>query len=272
MSREKTKAELERELSQLKEAYRLRVIERDHAREVQDALENENKRLAGIISEALSEKRKAAQADLAEVQSGEQASAELRKENAEMQKEIDRLKEAYDGAARRNDELQNEVNKLQQRWMDEFNPEDEMLGRKVLEWQEINVVLAKHNIENSMVLDAELDMLKEYRRVVCNHGITNGQGELDNRLENLEELVKVCTDHGIKSWFDLQKRLDEIEDLRCKSCPEEYMKVFSKYGIDSAEKLDSTLEKWFKVRQCSIALRNDAPYLGSIADFIKELA
>lgn len=252
-------------------------------------------------------------------------------------KEHDRIaQENFEKAARRNDELQNEVNKLQQRWTDEFNPEDEMLGRKVLEWQEINAVLAKHNIENSTVLDAELDMLKEYRkvldrhssavhgaigaglldkllssreteifgypvadwkrvldensvdcpgklaaflegfekyrRVVRNHGITNGQDELDNRLEKLEELVKVCTDHGIKSWFDLQKRLDEIEDLRRQSCPEEYMKVFSKYGIDSAEKLDVTLEKWFKVKQCSILLKNNIPYFGSIADFIKELA
>ena len=155
-------------------------------------------------------------------------------------KEHDRIaQENFEKAARKNDELQNEVNKLRQRWTDEFNPEDELLGRKVLEWQEINVVLAKHNIENSMVLDAELDMLKEYRKVLDKHGIM-GPPYLDKRISQ--------------------------------SCPEEYMKVFSKYGIDSAEKLDGTLEKWFKVRQCSITLRNDIPYLGSIADFIKELA
>ena len=252
-------------------------------------------------------------------------------------KEHDRMaQENFEKAARKNDELQNEVNRLQQRWTDTFNPEDELLGRKALEWQEINVVLAKHNIENSMVLGSELDTLKEYRkvldrhssathgaigaglldkllsdretdvfgypvaywkkvldensvdcpgklsaflegfekyrRVVRNHGITNGQPGLDERLEKLEGLDKVCEEHGIKSWFDLQKRLDEIEDLRRQSCPEEYMKVFSEYGIDSAEKLAGILKKWRNIRQCSSILKNNMPYLGSITDLIKELA
>lgn len=252
-------------------------------------------------------------------------------------KEHDRMaQENFEKAARKNDELQNEVNKLRQRWTDEFNPEDEMLGRKVLEWQDINVVLAKHNIENSMVLGAELDTLKEYRkvldkhssathgaigaglldkllsdretdvfgypvadwkrvldensvdcpgklaaflegfekyrRVVRNHGITNGQPGLDERLEKLEGLDKVCKEHDIESWFDLQKRLDEIEDLRRQSCPEEYMKVFSEYGIDSAEKLADILKKWRNIRQCSSILKNNMPYLGNITDLIKELA
>ena len=164
--------------------------------------------------------------------------------------EHDRIaQENFEKAARKNDELQNEVNRLYQRWTDTFNPEDELLGRKVLEWQEINVVFAKHNIESADYLDME--------------------------LEKLKGLDKVCKEHGIESWFDLQKRLDEIEGLRRQSCPEEYMKVFSKYGIDSAEKLDGTLEKWSKVRQCSIALRNNLPYIGNIVDFVdlvKELA
>lgn len=177
----------------------------------------------------------------------------LEKENMDLKAVADDLEKQrreavqnFEKAARKNDELQNEVNKLYQRWTDTFNPEDELLGRKVLEWQEINVVLAKHNIESADSLDME--------------------------LEKLEGLDKVCKEHGIKTWFDLQKRLDEIEYLHRQSCPEEYMKVFSKYGIDSAEKLDVTLEKWFKVKQCSIILRNNIPYLGSITDFIKELA
>ncbi len=78
-------------------------------------------------------------------------------------KEHDRIaQENFEKASRRNDELQNEVNKLRQRWTDAFNPEDELLGRKVLEWQEINVVLAKHNIESTEALD---DRLQRYRKL-----------------------------------------------------------------------------------------------------------
>lgn len=145
----------------------------------------------------------------------------LEKENKDLKAVADDLEKqrkaavsAYDAAARKNDELQNEVNKLYQRWTDTFNPEDELLGRKVLEWQEINVVLAKHNIESAEKLDARLS----------------------------------C------------------------SCPEEYMKVFNKYGIGSAKNLEQAMGKLNRISVAAIALKNNVPYLGSIADLVKELA
>lgn len=153
-------------------------------------------------------------------------------------KEHDRIaQENFEKAARRNDELQNEVNKLRQRWTDEFNPEDELLGRKVLEWQEINVILAKHNIENSMVLDAELDMLKEYRKVLDRHGIV-GPKPLDERLSQ--------------------------------SCPEKYMEVFSKYGIDSAERLDQVLGVIRKIKQAAMASKLGIVDWCYIVDIMKD--
>ena len=155
-------------------------------------------------------------------------------------KEHDRIaQENFEAAARRNDVLLNEVNKLQQRWTDTFNPEDELLGRKVLEWQEINVTMAKHNIENAMVLESELDMLKEYRKVLDKHGVM-GPTYLDKRLSQ--------------------------------SCPEEYMKVFNKYGIGSVERLEQAMSKLNRISVAAIALKNNVPYLGSIADLVKELA
>jgi hypothetical protein len=144
--------------------------------------------------------------------------AELRKV-----KEHDRIaQENFEKAARKNDELQNEVNKLQQRWTDTFNPEDELLGRKVLEWQEINVVLAKHNIDSADSLETELEHLKAFRlRPVRGLGA---------------DWRDVIDKHGIES----AEKLDAI--LSC-SCPEEYMKVFSKYGVNSAERLDWLLNR-----------------------------
>ena len=159
--------------------------------------------------------------------------AELKKS-----KEHDRIaQENFEKVLRRNDELQNEVNKLRKRWTDEFNPEDEMLGRKVLEWQEINVILAKHNIENSMVLDAELDMLKEYRKVLDRHGIV-GPKPLDERLSQ--------------------------------SCPEKYMEVFSKYGIDSAERLDQVLGVIRKIKQAAMASKLGIVDWCYIVDIMKD--
>lgn len=161
--------------------------------------------------------------------------------------EHDRMaQENFEKAARRNDELQNEVNKLRQRWTDTFNPEDELLGRKVLEWQGINVVLAKHNIESADSLDME--------------------------LEKLEGLDKVCKEHGIKLWFDLQKRLDEIEDLRRQSCPEEYMKVFSEYGIDSAETLRNRLNSLNRIKELFNTIRSSVPGFNNIVDLVNKLS
>lgn len=155
-------------------------------------------------------------------------------------KEHDQMaQENFEKATRRNDELQNEVNKLQQRWTDTFNPEDEMLGRKVLEWQEINVVLAKHNIENSMVLDAELDMLKEYRKVLGKHGIV-GPKPLDERLSQ--------------------------------SCPEEYMHVFNEYGIDSAETLRKRLNSLNKIKELFNTIRSSVPGFNNIVDLVNKLS
>lgn len=161
------------------------------------------------------------------------------KERDDLKKEWRELKENFEKAARKNDELQNEVNKLQHRWTSEPHPKDELLGRTIEEWQELNEILAKYNINDS--------------------------GSLDDKLLFLEAFHQVLKKRNMIGPLDLDKRLSQ-------SCPEEYMKVFSKYGIDSAEKLDQVLEKWFKVRQCSIILRNNIPYLGNIADFIKELA
>ena len=95
----------------------------------------------------------------------------------------------FETASRKNNELQNEVNKLRQRWMDEFNPEDELLGRKVLEWQEINVVLAKHNIESSEKLDVRLSCScpEDYMKVFCKYGV-NSSERLDWLLNRLKEL------------------------------------------------------------------------------------
>lgn len=161
--------------------------------------------------------------------------------------EHDRMaQENFEKAARRNDELQNEVNKLRQRWTDTFNPEDELLGRKVLEWQDINVVLAKYNIESADSLDME--------------------------LEKLEGLDKVCKEHGIKLWFDLQKRLDEIEDLRRQSCPEEYMKVFSEYGIDSAETLRNRLNSLNRIKELFNTIRSSVPGFNNIVDLVNKLS
>ena len=129
--------------------------------------------------------------------------------------EHDRItQENFEKAARKNDELQNEVNKLQQRWTDTFNPEDELLGRKVLEWQQINAILAKHNIESAEKLDARLS----------------------------------C------------------------SVPEEYMKVFNRYGIGSVERLEQAMSKLNRISTAAIALRNNLPYIGNIVDLVKELA
>lgn len=153
-------------------------------------------------------------------------------------KEHDRIaQENFEKAARRNDELQNEVNKLQQRWTDTFNPEDELLGRKVLEWQQINAILAKHNIENAMVLESELDMLKEYRKVLGKHGIV-GPKPLDEHLSQ--------------------------------SCPEKYMEVFSKYGIDSAERLDQVLGVIRKIKQAATASRLGIVDWCYIVDIMKD--
>lgn len=152
--------------------------------------------------------------------------------------EHDRIaQENFEKAARRNDELQNEVNKLQQRWTDTFNPEDELLGRKVLEWQEINVTMAKHNIENAMVLESELGMLKEYRKVLDKHGIM-GPPYLDKRLSQ--------------------------------SCPEKYMEVFSKYGIDSAERLDQVLGVIRKIKQAATASKLGIVDWCYIVDIMKD--
>ena len=130
-------------------------------------------------------------------------------------KEHDRIaQENFEKAARKNDELQNEVNKLQQRWTDTFNPEDEMLGRKVLEWQQINAILAKHSIESAEKLDARLS----------------------------------C------------------------SVPEEYMKVFNRYGIGSVERLEQAMSKLNRISTAAIALKNNLPYIGNIVDLVKELA
>lgn len=168
--------------------------------------------------------------------------AELRKV-----KEHDRMaQENFEKAARKNDELQNEVNKLYQRWTDTFNPEDELLGRKVLEWQEINVVFAKHNIESADSLDME--------------------------LEKLEGLDKVCKERGIKTWFDLRKRLDEIEDLRHQSCPEEYMHVFNEYGIDSAETLCKRLNSLNRIKELFNTIRSSIPGFNDIVDLVNKLS
>lgn len=146
---------------------------------------------------------------LAQVRKLEKENMDLKAVADDLEKQRREAVQNFEKAARRNDELQNEVNKLQQRWTDEFNPEDEMLGRKVLEWQQINAILAKHNIENAMVLESELDMLKEYRKVLDKHGVM-GPPYLDKRLSQ--------------------------------SCPEKYMEIFRKYGIDSAEGLDELLK------------------------------
>lgn len=121
--------------------------------------------------------------------------------------EHDRMaQENFEKAARRNDELQNEVNKLRQRWTDTFNPEDELLGRKVLEWQDINVVLAKYGIDSAETLDKMISLLKarnmcrslgsEWRDVVDKHHVAT-YFDLENRLSLLEKYQSAA--------YDLQK-------------------------------------------------------------------
>ena len=120
----------------------------------------------------------------------------LEKENKDLKAVADDLekqrKEAvqnFETASRKNDELQNEVNKLYQRWTDTFNPEDEILGRKVLEWQDINVILAKHNIESSEKLDVRLSCScpEDYMKVFCKYGVNSAE-RLDWLLNRLKEL------------------------------------------------------------------------------------
>ena len=121
--------------------------------------------------------------------------------------EHDRIaQENFEKAARKNDELQNEVNKLRQRWTDKFNPEDELLGRKVLEWQEINVILAKYGIDSAETLDKMISLLKarnmfrslgsEWRDVVDKHHVVT-YFDLENRLSLLEKYQSAA--------YDLQK-------------------------------------------------------------------
>lgn len=113
-------------------------------------------------------------------------------------KEHDRIaQENFEKAARRNDELQCEVNKLQQRWTDTFNPEDELLGRKVLEWQEINAVLSKYGISSPEILDNMISLLKaknlyrslgsEWRDVVEKYHVASPD-ELDKCLDQRQRM------------------------------------------------------------------------------------
>lgn len=113
-------------------------------------------------------------------------------------KEHDRIaQENFEKASRKNDELQNEVNKLQQRWTDTFNPEDELLGRKVLEWQEINAVLSKYGISSPEILDNMISLLKaknlyrslgsEWRDVVEKYHVANPD-ELDRCLDQRQRM------------------------------------------------------------------------------------
>jgi len=201
--------------------------------------------------------------------------AELRK-----LKEHDQIaQENFEKVLRRNDELQNEVNKLRQRWTDEFNPEDELLGRKVLEWQDINAVLAKHNIENSMVLGAELDTLKEYRKVLNKHSSAAngfiGPGPLDESLERLERFQQmlrdwhfrtidefstyvnglhnykiICEQNLIGSTDELKKSFDELKAFRLhpiRGLGEAWRDVVDRHNVQSASDLEnrlSLLEKY----------------------------
>jgi len=128
------------------------------------------------------------------------------RERDDLKKELSELKENLEKAARRNGELQNEVNKLYQRWTDTFNPEDEMLGRKVLEWQDINVVLTKYGIDSAETLDKMISLLKarnmcrslgsEWRDVVDKHHVAT-YFDLENRLSLLEKYQSAA--------YDLQK-------------------------------------------------------------------
>lgn len=200
-------------------------------------------------------------------------------------KERDRIaKENFEKVIRRNDELQNEVNKLQQRWTDKFNPEDELLGRTVLEWQDINVILAKHNIENSMVLGAELDMLKEYRKVLDKHCII-GPSHLDKSLEQHERFQQmlqdrhfqtidefstyinelnnykvICGQNLIGSTDELKKSLDELKTFRLspfRSLGKEWRDVVDKYHVASANELDKCLNQRQRMHHTLHVLKKD---------------
>jgi chromosome segregation ATPase len=241
---------------------RIAALNKEHDTQVESyrKVVEENKRLQNELAEA-SEKVNSAKHEIAGVRVALNREAgeaqkwrtwyddlktlwdKVRKERDDLKHVADDLekqrKEAvqnFETASRRNDELQDRVNMLQRRWTDEFSPEDEMLGRKVLEWQEINVALAKRNIENAMVLDAELDTLNEYRKVLDKHGVM-GPPYLDRRLSQ--------------------------------SCPEEYMKVLSKYGIDSAEALDDRLSRHKKLTEAIVEAKCRLPAIGYLAEVFR---
>lgn len=150
--------------------------------------------------------------------------AELRKV-----KEHDRIaQENFEKASRRNDELQNEVNRLQQRWTDTFNPEDEMLGRKVWEWQEINVVLAKHNISSPESLDDRLCQL----------------GPSGKPMTFYHDVDSVLDKHGIDSAETLDKMISLLKARNmCRSLGSEWRDVVDKYRVGSPGELDRMLDQ-----------------------------
>jgi len=155
---------------------------------------------------------------LANVRRLEKENKDLKAVSDDLEKQRKEAVQSFEAASRRNDELQNEVNKLQQRWTDTFNPEDEMLGRKVWEWQDINVILAKHNIENSMVLGAELDTLKEYRKVLDKHSYAAdgfiGPGPLDKSLEQLDRFQQMLRDWHFRTIDEFSTYINELHNYK----------------------------------------------------------
>lgn len=152
------------------------------------------------------------------------AEKELRKA-----KEHDRIaQENFEKAARKNDELQNEVNRLQQRWTDTFNPEDEMLGRKVWEWQEINVVLAKHNISSPESLDDRLCQL----------------GPSGKPMTFYHDVDSVLDKHGIGSADSLDRVISIFKERNlCRGLDSEWRDVVDKYRVNSPGELDRMLDQ-----------------------------
>ena len=219
---------------------------------------------------------------------GEEGCTMWREDSWKNRDERDHYKKIYEAAARKNDELQCEVNKLtqdntalhdrvnilEQRWTGTFNPEDELLGRKMLEWQDINVILAKHNIENSMVLGAELDMLKDYRGVIIKYNIPGAKAldESLKRLERFQQMLRdwnfqmidefstyvnglhnykiICEQNLISSTDELKKSLDELKTFRLspfRSLGTEWRDVVDKHHVVNYCDLEnrlSLLEKY----------------------------
>ena len=160
---------------------------------------------------------------------GEEGCTMWREDSWKNRDERDHYKKIYEAAARKNDELQCEVNRLtqdntalhdrvnilEQRWTDKFNPEDELFGRKISEWQEYDAILVKYGVPSPESLDAKLDPFEPAR------------------------LTATKSYHVMKNWcVNDEKDLDDELGLLSR-----YRAVMEKYGIGCPEELDRSLDR-----------------------------